>query len=131
MTTRTDWIVALAAAACGCLVVMVGITAISGVSQETFEIVRAPAIYAAELRAYAAPLRALFGVDTVFAVLYTTLLISFARRLITDDNRLLIAVAIGATLATGALDMVEDHHILAMLRGAQAGIEPSAAQIAL
>jgi hypothetical protein len=130
MKASTDWTVPLAAGAIAVLAAMVAITAATGVSQETFEIVRAPDVYNAELRLYAGPLRALFGLDSVFAILYTTLLATFARRLMTADNKLLLVIAIGAGLATCALDMLEDHHILAMLRGAEHGIDASAAQIA-
>jgi hypothetical protein len=130
MNRRTDWIVPLAAASIAVLATMVAITVATGVSQETFEIARHPAVYTAELRAYAAPLRALFGLDSAFLVLYSTLLVLFARRLATPDTRAMLAIAIGGVLATAVLDMVEDHHILAMLRGAERGVDATAAQIA-
>jgi len=125
----TDKIVWIGRAAIAVLLAMVAITYVSGVSQETFEIVREPSVYAADLVAHAAPLRALFGIDTAFLVLYATLLVLVAVRFTTPENRALATIAIGAVLATALLDMVEDHHILAMLRGAECGITPSAGQV--
>lgn len=48
---------------------LVLVTLATGVSQETFEVV---------LVRFATPLRALFALDTIFLVLYTTLLAGFA-----------------------------------------------------
>jgi hypothetical protein len=116
----------LALAAIAVLAVMVGITFATGVSQETFEIVRAPAAYGAGLREFAGPLRALFGLDSAFLILYATLFILFAQHIATPPWRLVLGIAIGAILATAVLDMIEDHHILAMIRG---GNDPSAGEI--
>lgn len=127
MSSQLVW---TARAAMAVLVAMIAITAATGVSQETFEIVRAPAIYAAELRQYELPLRALFGLDSAFLILYATLLVLVALHLMTRENRPVLAIAIGAILATALLDMTEDHHILAMLRGAVRDIAPSPGQIA-
>jgi hypothetical protein len=127
MTDRTVWI---ARAAMAVLLVMVAITARTGVSQETFEIVREPGLYAAELRTYEVPVRALFGLDSAFLILYATLLVLVAVRFMTAENHAVLRIAIGAILATAVLDMIEDHHILAMLRGAVRGSEPSVAQLA-
>jgi hypothetical protein len=113
------------------LATMVGITFGTGVSQETFEIARAPRVYATELRQFATPLRALFALDSVFLVLYATLLVQFALRVRTPATRVLTAIAIGAVLVTAVLDMIEDHAILAMLRLAERDIDPSAGQIAV
>lgn len=120
----------IARAAMAVLVAMIAITAATGVSQETFEIVRAPAVYAADLRSHELPLRALFGLDSAFLILYATLLVLVALRFMSDDNRVVLAIAIGAILGTALLDMTEDHHILAMLRGAVRDLPPSNAQIA-
>ncbi len=128
--SRPDYLLPVTIAALTTLVAMVAITAVTGVSQETFEIVRASRIYADDLRASAGPLRALFGIDSAFLVLYATLLVTFARRIATPETAGMIRIAIGAVLVTALLDMVEDHFVLAMLRGAERGSDPSAAQIA-
>ena len=124
-----DWTVSIARAAMGVLVAMIVITAVTGVSQETFEIVREPAVYGADLRRFELPLRALFGLDSGFLILYATLLVLVAIRFMTADNRIVLAIAIGAILTTAMLDMIEDHHILAMLRAAVFGNDPSTGQI--
>jgi len=110
---------------------MVGITLATGVSQETFEIALAPADYGAGLRHFALPLRALFGLDSIFLILYTALFVVFAQHIATPPWRLVLGIATGAILATALLDMIEDHHILAMLRGAVRGDDPGAGQIAV
>jgi len=126
-----DATAALAVAAIACLVAMVAITLASGVSQETFEIVRAPAVSAADLRAHGGAMRALFGIDSAFLVFYSVFFIGFARRLDRPEVRLYLRLGLGFVLATAVLDMVEDHHIMAMLLGAQGGDTPSAGEIAL
>lgn len=126
---RTDWTVPLAAASIATLAAMASITAVTGVSQETFEIVRDPDVYAAALRDHATVVRAVFALDTVFLVLYSALFLVFARRIATPATRAMIAVGVGALLATAVLDMIEDHHILAMLAGVEVGDPPGAARI--
>jgi hypothetical protein len=127
----SDHVRPLALASIVVLAAMVAITFVTGVSQETFEIARAPAVYAPELRVFATPLRALFALDSIFLVLYTTLLVQFALRVRTSATRILVAIAIGAILLTALLDMIEDHSILAMLRLAERGVDPTAGDIAV
>ncbi|HEY0254787.1 MAG TPA: hypothetical protein VGC41_24845 [Kofleriaceae bacterium] len=119
----------LSIAAIAVLALMVGITLATGVSQETFEISLAPASYGAGLREYALPLRALFGLDSVFLILYATLFVVFAQVIATPPWRGILHIATGAMLATAVLDMIEDHHILALLRAAVRGDDPSAGAI--
>jgi len=128
---RIDQVRLLALASIVVLAAMMGVTFSTGVSQETFEIARAPAVYASELRLFATPLRALFALDSIFLVLYATLLVQFALRIRTPAMRVLVAIAIGAILVTALLDMIEDHSILAMLRLAERGEDPSAGAIAV
>jgi hypothetical protein len=128
---RTDHVRVLAFASIAVLGAMVAITFTTGVSQETFEIARSPDVYADELRLFATPLRALFALDSMFLVLYAVLLVQFALRVRTGETRVLAAIAIGAVVLTAALDMIEDHSILAMLRLAERNIEPSASAIAM
>jgi hypothetical protein len=120
----------LALAAIGCLTAMIAITLVSGVSQESFEIVRSPAVYAAGLAANPGALRALFGIDAAFLVLYATLFVVAGRALETSATRALVTLSIAMMLGTAVLDMIEDHHILAMLYGVESGSVPTAGQIA-
>src|SRR5690242_9250883 len=98
MTGGDRWGVPLALGALACLLAMFAVTLASSVSQETFEIVRAPDAYAAGLRAHATALRALFGMDSAFIVLYSALFLAFGRHIATARTRALIAVGIGAIL---------------------------------
>ncbi len=129
MTRRTDWSIHLAVAAVAILVAMVGVTLTTGISQETFEIVRRPDVYAAGLRDHAGALRALFGLDSAFLILYAAFFVEFGRRIATSDNRTLVWLAIGFILATAVLDMIEDHHILSMLYGVENGADPGPGEL--
>lgn len=130
MTQPRNLIVVLALAALACLVAMVTITLATGVSQEAFEIVRNPDSYAAQLVAHAGALRLLFAIDAAFLVIYATLFVVFGRAIVTPGTRALVALALGALLGTAVLDMIEDHHILAMLFGAEVGLVPSGGELA-
>ena len=131
MSRSSDWSIPLALASVVCLAAMLGITVATGVSQETFEVVRPTAQYAAGLRENGAALRALFGIDSAFLVLYSAFFVVFGRRIATDETRTLIAIATGFIFATALFDMVEDHHILAMLNATVSGNDPTAGEIVL
>jgi hypothetical protein len=131
VTPRTDWTIPLAIAATVALLAMVAITYKTGVSQEGFELVRRPAAYAADLRAHPQAVRAIFAIDTAFLVLYSAAFVSFGRAIATPATRWYVTVGVVAILATALLDMIEDHHILAMLYGAEVGTEPTAGQLTL
>jgi len=129
MSSRIDRTIILALAAIGCLLAMIAVTLATGVSQETFEIVRSPAVYAADLVGHATAVRWLFGIDSAFLVLYAAFFVAFGRRIATAETRTFVAIAIGALLLTALLDMVEDHHILAMLYGSELGSIPTAGEL--
>jgi hypothetical protein len=123
----------LIAIACGAmftLAAMMALTAATGVSQETFEVVLSSTEYSTGLRDHALVLRALFALDSAFLVLYATLIAEVARRYARPGTRMIAGIAIGAIIATALLDMIEDHHILAMVRGAVRGIDASDGRIA-
>jgi hypothetical protein len=124
-----EWTIALAGAGIACLIAMLIITSVTGVSQETFEIVRAPDVYADGLAAHAGALRLLFAIDAAFLVIYAAAFVGFGHHIATPRNRWFVAIGVGALLATALLDMTEDHHILAMVYGVEAGVRPSAGEI--
>lgn len=124
-----DWTIALALAAIACLIAMLVVTAVSGVSQETFEIVRAPDVYADGLAAHTGALRLLFGIDSAFLVIYAAAFVGLAHHIVTPGNRWFVVLGVGALLLTALLDMTEDHHILAMVYGVESGVRPSAGEI--
>jgi hypothetical protein len=125
VTRLNDFSRPIALAAMACLIAMGAISLVSGVSQETFEIVRPPAIYAADLREHAAAVRALFGLDAVFLVLYAVFFVLFAQRLANDQTRPWVIVGLIFMLATALLDMAEDHHILSLLYAVELGQQPT------
>jgi hypothetical protein len=124
-----DQSIPLAIASMACMAAMVVVTVASGVSQETFEVVRPAGEYAAALRGHDVAVRALFAIDTAFVVLYSAFFLVFGRRIATEHTRVLITVATGFILLTAFLDMIEDHHILAMLNAARGGADPSTGEL--
>jgi hypothetical protein len=126
-----DWSVPLALASVACLVAMVGITLTTGASQEWFEIVRDPAAYADGLRQHAGAVRALFGIDSAFVVLYSVFFVVFGQLIARAETRTLLGIALGCLLCTALADMIEDHHILAMLYAAELGHDPGPTELVL
>jgi hypothetical protein len=114
----TRALAALGFSAAAALAAIIAVTVATGVSQETFESVHSPAEYAALLRAGAGPLRLILAFDAAFIVFYTGFFAVLASLLRPTADRLLLRLAIGAMLLVAALDMIEDHHILAMLAAA-------------
>jgi hypothetical protein len=129
VTRPHDFSRPIALAAMACLVAMGAISLVSGVSQETFEIVRPPAVFAADLREHAGAVRALFGIDAIFLVLYTVFFVLFAQRLATERTRSWVTVGLVFMLATSLLDMAEDHHILSLLYAVELGQQPTWEQL--
>jgi hypothetical protein len=127
--TRRDFTIPLALAALACLLAMLAITVATGISQETYEVVRPAAEYANDLRAHDGAVRALFAIDSAFLVVYAAFFLVFGRHVATDETRTLISVGTAFILITAFLDMVEDHHILAMLAAARGGVDPSPAAL--
>lgn len=105
------------------LVAMIGVTAVTGASQEQHEHVTAD--YAASLVAQAGPARLLFGLDIAFVGLYTAFFAALASILRRAQPKTLGAdlagIAFVLLLAVAVLDVIEDHHILALLRLAELG----------
>jgi hypothetical protein len=60
------------------------------------------------------------GLDVAFCVLYTAFFAAFAALLATLGARLFAWIAFGGMLLVLVLDLVEDHHILALLALAEA-----------
>ena len=110
----------LAGATAAILVVMVGVSLATGATQEAHEHYHPPAEYAAGLLAHPNALRLLFGLDIAFLVLYSAFFAAFAKYL-RDLGRPFAMLALGAMLGTAVLDIVEDHHILALLAMAEHG----------
>jgi hypothetical protein len=110
----------LAAASAAVLVTMTIISMSTGATQEAHEWYRPPDAYAAGLLAHPGPLRAIFGLDVGFLVLYTAFFAAFAHHL-ARLGRPFAYLALGAMLGTSVLDIVENHHILSLLAVAESG----------
>ncbi len=123
--------VLLAGCTAAVLVVMAIVSLATGVTQEVHEHFAKPAQYAFRLVDQANGLRAIMALDVAFLVLYSAFFTTFAIHLRARGRpALLVWLALGAMLLTALLDVVEDHHILAMLDQAEHDVLPSAAAIA-
>lgn len=111
---------ALAAASAAILITMVSVTQVTGVSQEAHETYQPPALYAQGLLIRSGALRLVFGLDVGFLVLYTAFFAALADHL-ARLGRPFVRLALAAMIGTALLDIVEDHHILALLSVAEAG----------
>ena len=120
----------LAVAAIALLVAMVAITALTGVAQEPFELVRPLDAYVAALSRGTSALRLVLAADTLFVGVYAALFVTLARlaaRTAADDARPLLRLGLYALLATAVLDIVEDQHLFALTRALEAREQLSAA----
>ena len=111
------------------LAAMVAIGLATGATQELHEHYALPNIYKKQLLEHAGALRAVFALDVGFVVAYTAFFAALARYL-HALHRPFAYLALGAMLATAALDLVEDQHILALLDAAEHGTMPNVEQIA-
>lgn len=111
--------IGLGLAAIGVLLVMVAVGMVTGASQEAHEWYAPPEVYAQRLLAQGGAVRILFGLDVAFLVLYSGFFAALADDL-RRRGRPFVAIALGAMLVTALLDIVEDHHILALLGMAEA-----------
>lgn len=117
---------ALAVAAMLLLSAMVAVTAITGVAQEPFELVRPD--YTAAIAAAAGPLQIVVALDGLFLIAYTGFFVVVPRALgVADDPSVKLAVRI--MIAVAVLDVVEDQHLVAMARTARDGTVLSAVEI--
>jgi hypothetical protein len=111
--------IGLGLAAIATLLVMVAVGMVTGASQEAHEWYGPPDAYAERLLAQAGAVRVIFGLDIAFLVLYTGFFAALADYL-RRRGRPFVTLALGALLVTALLDIVEDHHILALLGVAEA-----------
>jgi hypothetical protein len=119
-------------AAIATVVGMLGIYLATGVGQDPLQFVHSPEEYGAILLRDPGALRACVGLDNLFIAFYETAFVALAlllRRV--GANVTVVNIALGALLALGILDLVENTHFLAMLAEAEKGVLPSAAEIEL
>jgi hypothetical protein len=117
-------VLALATSVVLIAMVITGLT--TGAAQEPHEHFMAPDVYAQSLLAHRGGLRLMMALDVAFLVLYTAFFIALARQL----KSLFAWFGLGAMIVVAVLDIVEDHHIIAMLESAEHGIVPDVGSIA-
>lgn len=124
--------IVLAGATAGVLLLMVLTGVITGASQERHEHFMPAEAYAMSLLANASGLRILMGLDIAFCILYTAFFAALAvyLRAVNPTMRVFVYLGFGAMLATCILDIIEDHHILAMLESVEHRVLPADSSIA-
>jgi hypothetical protein len=110
----------LAGCTAAVLLVMVVISVATGATQELHEHYKPPAEYARDLLVKPDALRLVFALDVAFLVLYTGFFAAFAKYL-RELGQPFTYLALGAMIGTAVLDVLEDHHILALLALAEHG----------
>lgn len=113
------------------LLSMLAIGLVTGVNQQHFEQAFAADRFARELVNQAGPLRAILTLDAAFIALYTTSAVLVAGAFTRPETRALTRLCVGAVLAAGALDLLENHHITTMLQLAEQGLALSVHEISL
>jgi hypothetical protein len=106
------------------VVAMIVLCVATSISQAPLTHVHVPEYYAAILRAHPQPLRALFALDSLFAVLYGAFFLGLGARLARKrpDHRALIFIAAGLLAATALADLLENLHIVVMLSSVEEGL---------
>jgi hypothetical protein len=121
----------LAACAGGAMLVMAVLSLATGVTQEAHEHFQLPEAYAISLIENPGVLRAMFGMDIAFTILYTAFFAVFAMYLRERKQpALLVWLGLGALVLTGLLDLLEDQHILVLLSEAEKQVLPTTGAIA-
>ncbi|MGH1342470.1 MAG: hypothetical protein ACRBN8_13000 [Nannocystales bacterium] len=112
---------AAAGLAAALLIILCSVTATTGVSQQSFELVRAPDVYAQALVNASFWLRTLIAIDDLFVAAYVTTTVLLVMQLAPARMTPLHWLVAGLGVAAAVLDLAENHHLLALLRWANAG----------
>lgn len=120
---------ACSAASALLLFVLVAMTVGFGVSQQSFEVFAPPDAYAAALVEGAGALRFILLVDDVFVAAYMSATVLFVAWIAERRPSSLLRIVLGFGVVAGLLDLIENHHILAMIRAAETGFVPSPGEI--
>jgi hypothetical protein len=120
----------LAGCAGAVMLVMAILSMKTGVTQEAHEHFAPPEAYAISLVEGGQSLRTLFALDIAFSILYVAFFAAFAMYLLERKRPApIVWLALGALVLTGLLDILEDHHIVAMLNEAEQRVLPSVGSI--
>lgn len=102
----------------------------TGIGQDPLQYVHPAADYGQLLLRNPPVLRAVIGLDNLFAVAYSALFVLWGSLLWQRGApRGLLLTGLALMLATGLLDLLENFHFLAMLAGAEQGHAPADAEI--
>jgi hypothetical protein len=110
---------------------LVGLAVATGVSQEYFEGQHPLAEYTKRLADEASLLRLGFALDNVFVLAYTSFFVGLAIVLRRSADHTLVNVGLAAMIGTALLDIIENHHILAMADSARQGLALSEGEVRL
>jgi hypothetical protein len=108
------WTAVMGAIAAFMVFLLVGLAVATGVSQEYFESQHPLPEYTERIIAAAPALRLEFAIDNLFILAYASFFIGLAIVLRYSADRTLVNLALAAMLGVALLDMVENHHIMAM-----------------
>ena len=125
------WTAVMGAIAAFVVFLLIGVAVVTGVSQEYFEGLHPLPEYTERIAAAAPALRLDFALDNLFILAYGSFFIGLAIVLRRTADHTLVNLALTAMLGTAFLDMVENHHIMAMADAAVLGIPLSESEIRL
>ncbi len=107
----------------GAVAAMITIFACTKIGQEPLQSVHGVDDYRRLLLQSPSVLRAVFAFDNAFIVFYSSVFVLLAIVCLREGaHRLVLAVALGALLLTGLLDMIENFHLMSLLASAVQGI---------
>jgi hypothetical protein len=125
------WTAATGAVAALIVFLLIGLGVATGVSQEYFEGVHPLAEYTERLVAAAPLLRLGFAFDNLFVLAYTSFFVGVTIVLRESADHRLLNLFLAAMLGVALLDIVENHHIMAMADAAVLGLPLSEGEIRL
>jgi hypothetical protein len=125
------WTAVMGALAALMVFLLVGVAVATGVSQEYFEGVHPVREYSERIAAAAPVLRLDFALDNVFILAYASFFTGLAIVLRRSADHSLVNLALAAMLAVALLDIVENHHIMAMADAAVLGVPLGEGEIRL
>ncbi|MCE9523422.1 MAG: hypothetical protein K8S25_13445, partial [Alphaproteobacteria bacterium] len=120
----------LSLVAAGILLAMLAIALQSGVTQQKFEHLFALAEYTEALANARAPMFSTLAFDNLFILAYAGAIGIGMTALRSPETSWLAAVAAVGIVAAGLLDYAENLHFLTMYAGLDAGISPTAGEVA-
>jgi len=109
--------------------ILYGVSA--GTSQQHFELVNTINNYSSDLLTQAVPIRTIIGFDNIFIALYTSVIILVVVQLRADNRsaKELLYIILACGLMAGALDFLENFHIITMLSSLERGIALDALEV--